>query len=210
MSISSRVLLVAFILLSCALPAFAAADMPAAAPVTSPVTSPAPAPPLAVGFVIDLLPTALSASSKHFGGSFQTWVGVGHLRFRAVAAHLHMPDALGARDGYKDQETTVMAAIVDYVFGRHFDGFWVGTGFEGWMNNIGHKAHPGRRAYWNNAVYTIGGGYIWRAIGNFYLEPWVAGHVLLNNPSVRLDAKRYKPFPLSGEASLKIGYFFDI
>lgn len=197
------------LLLGLRAPAFAAEPNPPVAETPSP-SAVAPAPNLAVGLVIDLLPTVLSATTRHFGGSFQTWLGVGHWRVRMVGAHLHMPDALGARNGYTNQETTVMAGIVDYVFGAHFDGFWVGTGFEDWMNGIGHKAHPGRRAYWNNAVYTLGGGYIWRVYKNLYIEPWVAGHALLNNPSVRLDAKRHKPFPLTGEASLKIGYFFDL
>jgi|GEM_PF-862393 len=167
-------------------------------------------PRLALGFTLDLLPTVLSAVAGEFGMSGQTWVGIEHVRLRLVGGQMYMPQFLIGGDGFRDQKNTVGAFIVDYVFGRHFDGWWVGTGFELWMNEIGNKYAPGQKARWNNMVWTAGGGYIWRAVDNFYIEPWAALHVPMNNQNIDMAGHKFKPMPVSGEVSLKIGYFFDL
>ena len=106
--------------------------------------------------------------------------------------------------------TDVGAAIVDYVFGDHFRGAWLGTGFEFWHSSMGHADHPGQRVQWNSGVFTVGGGYIFPIAGNFYIEPWAAGHLVVNDPNPRLGEAEYRPMRLSGEVSLKVGVFFDL
>lgn len=165
---------------------------------------------LALGFTVDVLPIVLSASAGDVGMSGQVWIGVDHLRLRLVGATFSQPGWLSAKDGFRDRDTAVMAVIVDYVFGDHFDRWWVGTGFELWYNSIGHEDAAGQRAAWSNVVWTAGGGYIWRVVGNFYVEPWIAGHVIMNDPDVILAGKAYTSLPVMGEISLKIGWFLDL
>ncbi len=165
---------------------------------------------MALGFTLDLLPIAMSAMSEEFGMTGQIWVGIEPIRLRLVGGSFSLPNWIAAQNGFEDKSTTVGAVIVDYVFGSHFDEWWIGTGFEYWQNTIGHEKAPGQQAEWSNVVWTIGGGYIWRVYGNFYIEPWVAGHVTMNSPDVTLAGKTYDPFPIMGEISLKIGWFIDI
>ncbi len=75
------------------------------------------------------------------------------------------------------------AIIVDYLFSKGFRGFWIGTGFELRDISIKHKFLD-LKAEWINRVYTIGGGYIWTFCDNIYIEPWVAGHLIINRKDV--------------------------
>jgi hypothetical protein len=59
-------------------------------------------------------------------------------------------------------------------------------------------------------VFTVGGGYIWRVAGNLFLDPWVGAHAVLNPQTISLGAFDYKPSPLQGEVSLKVGWFLPI
>lgn len=165
---------------------------------------------LALGLTLDLLPIVLSATAGEFGMSSQVWLGVDHLRFRLVGARLSQPNWLAAKDGFRNQRTTVGALIFDYVFGDHFDKWWIGTGIEVWRSSIGHEDAGQLRASWTNAVWTMGAGYIWPVFGNFYIEPWGAAHVVLNDPPIGLNGKSYEPFPVMGEVSLKVGWFLDL
>jgi hypothetical protein len=166
--------------------------------------------PLALGFNIDLLPTALSAANGKLGYAPQVWFGIGHARVRFVGAHLEPPKALAfAPNGFRHPTITVFASIIDYTFGPHFDGWWIGSGFEAWQNSIEHDAAPGT-ARWNSTVFTVGGGHIWRVGGNFYLDAWAGAHVVLNPQTVSLGAFQYDPFPLQAEASVKFGWFLPI
>ena len=174
-----------------------------------------PAPPRrALGFTIDLLPILLSASVGEVGLSGQIWFGFDHIRLRLVGARMALPDWVGAQDGFEDQELISTAAVIDYVFGDHFDGWWVGAGFEYWHSSIGHEDVPGRRVAWDAGVATVGGGYIWRALFNddvsFYVEPWAAAHLRVTPASPELDGRAYTPSRVNGEVSLKIGVFFDL
>jgi hypothetical protein len=169
-----------------------------------------PARNLALGLTLDLLPIVMSATAGEFGMSSQVWLGVDHLRFRLVGAQLSQPNWLAARDGFQNQSSTVGALIFDYVFGDHFDKWWIGTGIEVWRSSIGHEDAGRHRACWTNAVWTAGAGYIWPVYGNFYLEPWGAAHVVLNDPQIVLAGKSYNPRPVMGEVSLKVGWFLDL
>ncbi len=164
-------------------------------------------PRLAVGFNLDLLPTVLSAANGKLGYAPQVWLGIGHVRLRFVGAHLEPPDAFAfAAKGFHHPTTTAFAAVIDYTFGPRFDGAWVGSGFEVWESTIEHDDVPGA-ARWTSTVFTVGGGYIWRFAGDFFLDPWVGAHAVLNPQTVPVGAFDYKAFPLQGELSLKIGWF---
>src|SRR6476620_8963331 len=180
--------------------------VPALAESTPEATIPpegAPARPRrAIGFTIDLLPILLSASVGELGLSGQIWLGFDHIRVRLVGAHMALPDWVGAKDGFQDQKLSSAAAIVDYVFGDHFDHWWGGGGFEYWHSSIGHEDVPGRRVSWDSVVATVGGGYIWRALANddvsFYVEPWAAGHLRVTPASPDLDGYTYTPSRVNG------------
>jgi hypothetical protein len=167
-------------------------------------------PKMALGFNLDLLPTALSAANGKLGFAPQVWLGVEHARIRFVGAHLEPPNAFAfAPKGFQHPTTTVLAAILDYTFGPRFDGAWLGSGFEIWQSTIEHEGVDGT-AHWSNTVFTVGGGYIWRFAGDFFLDPWAGVHGVLNPQTVSLGGYAYKPFPLQAEASLKVGWFTPI
>ncbi|MDB4977319.1 MAG: hypothetical protein JWN48_5660 [Myxococcaceae bacterium] len=157
---------------------------------------------MAIGFNLDLLPTVICAANKKLGYAPQVWLGVGHARIRFVGAHLQPLDAVAfAPHGFHHATTTVFASIIDYTFGSRFDGAWIGSGMEVWQRSIQHSDVAGR-ARWNSTVFTARGGYIWRFLGHFYVDPWAGVHATLNPQSVTLGAHHYKPFPLQDEASV--------
>jgi hypothetical protein len=166
--------------------------------------------PMALGFNVDLFPTVISAVNGKFGIAPQIWVGLEPVRLRLVGAHLEPPDALAFADsGFRHPTTTAFAAIVDYTTGPHFDGFWIGSGFEIWQQSIEHDGVVGT-ARWTSTVFTVGGGYIWRVWGNFFLDPWLAVHATMNPQTIELGAFSYKPSPVLADASLKVGWFADL
>jgi len=171
--------------------------------------SQAPVPPerITLGLEIDLLPTVLSAVDGQLGGSANVWVGLDRIRLRAVGSYISFPPGFLTPSGFQNRELMVAAGIVDYFFLPQFHGPWIGAGVEYWWNKIGSPAGPAT-AYWNSAVFTLGGGFVWRFWGNLYLNPWAAGHLLLSRQEVTLYGATWAPAPLTGEVSLKIGYQF--
>jgi hypothetical protein len=165
---------------------------------------------LALGFNLDLLPTVLSAANGKLGYAPQIWVGIDRVRIRFVGSHLEPPDAFAfAPKGFREPTTTAFASIVDYTFGPRFDRWWVGSGFEVWEQTIKHDDVTGKSS-WTSIVFTVGAGYIWRFAGDFFIDPWVGAHAVLNPQTVSSGAFDYKPFPLQGEASLKLGWFTSL
>src|SRR4051812_20285796 len=165
---------------------------------------------MAVGANVDLFPTVISAANGKLGYAPQIWLGIEPVRLRLVGAHLEPPDALAFADsGFVHPTTTALATIIDYTFGPHFDGFWIGSGFELWLQSIEHDGVAGT-ARWTSAVFTVGGGYIWRFAGNFFLDPWLAAHATMNPVTVTLGSYAYKPPAVVADASLKIGWFADL
>jgi hypothetical protein len=162
---------------------------------------------MALGFNVDLLPTVLSAANGKLGYAPQVWVGIGHVRVRFVGSHLEPPDAFAfAPKGFRNPTTTAFASIIDYTFGSNLDRWWIGSGFEIWEQTIEHDGVAGT-AGWSSVVFTLGGGYIWRLAENFFVDPWLGAHAVMNPQTVSLGASEYKPFPLQGELSLKLGWF---
>jgi hypothetical protein len=167
-------------------------------------------PPMAIGLQLDLFPTVISAVNGELGYAPQVWLGIGHARLRLIGAHLEPPDGLAfADDGFENPTTTSFAVTIDYTFGDHFDGFWIGGGFELWQRTIEHR-DVAAKAAWTSTVATFGGGYIWRFAGNVFLDPWLALHATLNPESVFLGTYGYDPAPIVASASVKIGWFADL
>jgi hypothetical protein len=171
-----------------------------------PESSPQPAR-VAMGFQFDLFPTVISAVNGRPGYAPQVWAGVKPVRLRLIGAHLEPPDALTFDDEVVDLEITVVAATIDYTFGRHFDGVWLGAGVESWLEHAAAADGSGG-ADWSTHVFTAGGGYIWRFAGTFYLDPWVGLHWKLNPQTRRIGSVDYASPPLQPTASVKVGWFF--
>jgi hypothetical protein len=178
-------------------PALAAEPPPPVAPARDRLT---------LGLELDALPFVLSAVAGQPGGAGNLWIGLDRLRLRAVGAHVAFPSGL-TPTGFQDRELTVAAGIVDCFFRPGFDGPWVGAGFEYWWNTIGSPSGPST-ASWNSWVATLGGGFVWKFWGEFYLNPWAAAHLLLSTPSVTLYGETWKPAAVTGEVSVKLGWSF--
>ena len=163
----------------------------------------------ALGYEVDLFPTAISATAGETGYAFQTWAGIDRVKIRLVGAHLVLPDSLAGNDNFEDREMTVGALIFDYVFGENFQGFWFGTGVELWQNRIRHTG-SGEQADWITGVLTAGGGYIFKVYGNLYLNPWAALHYVMNNREIVIAGDSFEQSPVQFSVSLKIGYYFSL
>jgi hypothetical protein len=166
----------------------------------------------AFGVAVDLLPIVLSAAAGEVGLSGQIWAGFDHFRLRLVGARIAVPNGIAAKNGFEDQDLLVAAAVVDYVFGPHFDGWWVGGGLEYWHSTMSIAASPGSTASWEALMATLGGGYIfrWGSSVHFYLEPWAGLHLRMTPARLSFNGETYSPQRVQAEASLKLGVFFDL
>jgi len=59
------------------------------------------------------------------------------------------PIWLAGSHRFEQQRTSVGAVLFQYVFGGHFDQWWVGSGVECWHSSIGYRSVAGARASWN-------------------------------------------------------------
>lgn len=165
---------------------------------------------MALGVQLDLFPTVVSAVDGNLGYAPQLWLGIDHVRLRLISAHLKPPDAMAAApDGFTAPTIQVFAVVFDYTFGDHFDQWWVGSGFEQWTNTIEHDSSVDQAA-WNSTIFTLGGGYIWRIVGDFYVDFWAGLHLTLNPQTVSLAGDSYEPMPVTASGGMKVGYFLDI
>lgn len=160
-----------------------------------------------VGVAIDLLPPIMSATTSKFGYSAQLWYGNKKIRIRGVIAGFTMPDKLMGNDDFTNLKTTATALIFDYFLKNNFKGWWFGAGTEMWCNKINPKADNQNYAF-KDYVATAGSGYIFKVYRNFYVEPWGAMHLVLNNEKVSVKNTEYKTKRFQGEVSLKVGWHF--
>lgn len=160
-----------------------------------------------VGVAIDLLPPVLSASTGNFGYSAQLWYGYKKFRVRGVIAGFQMPNKLMGNDDFKDLKITATALIFDCFKNNNFEGWWLGVGLEMWDNTISSRMDNERYDF-KDYVATAGSGYIIKLNKNFYIEPWVAAHYVMNNDKVLTGAAEYKTKKFQGEVSLKLGWHF--
>ncbi len=154
-----------------------------------------------VGFELDAVPYIF----KGYYGSF--WIGHKHFRYRAVITKIETPDFI-LEDGFTNNNMKVYAAIVDYFFKPDFNGWWIGPGIEYWDAEIQTNAELEISEY-ENFIFTLGGGYVWKFYKNFYLNPWVAGHLrIAGDKDVGVDQSTYKTPFFTPEISLKLGWHF--
>jgi hypothetical protein len=149
----------------------------------------------------------ISAVNGKVGYAPQIWLGVEPVRLRLITAHLQPPDALTFDPDVIDPTLTVLATTLDYTFGENLDGVWLGAGTEAWFQKARAKDGSGQ-ASWTSAVFTFGGGYIWRFAGNFYLDPWLGLHWILNSTRHAVGDVQYSPAALAVSGSVKVGWFF--
>jgi hypothetical protein len=157
--------------------------------------------PITIGFELDALPYVT-------GGYYASaWVGRDRLRYRAIITKITTPEFL-VEDGFSNNKIQAYTAIVDYFFKPEFKKWWVGAGFEYWKGSIQTGAKLSTANY-NNTIFTLGTGYVWKFHKNFYLNPWAALHArVAGDNSVMVDGQEFHPPALIPEISLKIGWHF--
>ena len=152
-----------------------------------------------IGFEIDALPYLTGG----YYGSF--WIGNNHLRYRGVVAKTTVPDFL-VKDGFTENKIQAYAFITDYFFKPNFQKWWIAAGIEYWKGQIQTDARQSTSEY-ENAMFTTGGGYVWKFYKNFYLNPWVGIHLrVAGDDRVVVDTKEFTPPFFTPEISLKIGW----
>lgn len=157
---------------------------------------------VAIGVELDALPYI---TGGYYGS---LWVGHNHLRYRAVVAKVNTPDFM-VEDGFTNNEIQAYAVIVDYFFKPNFEKWWIGAGVEYWDGSIQSDASLETATY-NQTVFTLGGGYVWKFHKNFYINPWIAFHArLTGDREVSVDEKVFEPAAFTPEASLKLGWYFS-
>lgn len=154
-----------------------------------------------IGFELDAVPYIFNG----YYGSI--WVGHNHFRYRAVITKIETPDFI-LEDGFTNNEMKVYAAIVDYFFKPNFEGWWIGPGLEYWDATIQTDAKLSTSKY-SNVIFTLGGGFVWKFHKNFYLNPWVAGHLkIAGDNRVKVDDKVFRTQTIIPEFSIKLGWHF--
>ena len=150
-----------------------------------------------VGAELDAFPFA---TGGWYGSVF---VGLGTVRIRGVAAESFLPSFVRA-EGITEERVRTYAGILDFTFGPNFDQWWLGFGYEHWTTN--YTSADGTAETSTN-VLTVGGGYIWKFWKGFYLNPWVAAHVLVDRPfSVAVGSTTVNPPNVLPSISIKLGW----
>jgi len=154
-----------------------------------------------IGFELDAFPYI---SGGYYGSM---WIGHNKMRYRGVIANVNTPDFI-LPDGFTNNEVQAYAAIADYFFQPGFKAWWIGAGLEYWKCTIQTDQQLSTGNY-NQTIFTIGGGYVWKFYKNFYINPWVAAHARIGGETkVQVDGKEFNPANFIPEASLKIGWHF--
>jgi hypothetical protein len=157
---------------------------------------------LSVGAEADLLPFI---TGGYYGS---VWVSKDHFRYRAVITNVTTPDFM-IKGGFTNNEMMVYAVLVDYFFKPRPEKWWVGAGFEYWDAEI-QTYQKLSAANYQTAMFTFGGGYVWKFYKKFYLNPWAAVHVrMAGDKNVMVDGSEFKPSQMIPEGSLKVGWYFN-
>lgn len=138
------------------------------------------------------------------------WLGKDAWRLRGVIAKTNLPHAF-TPDGFEDYAITAGALIVDYfpcAQAGEYRGPWIGSGFEYWRSTVENE-HTGDRRSFDNTIFTLGGGYVWRLTQHLYVNPWVAGHVIIAGDTTKpIGDDEFKAERFTPEASVKLGWIF--
>ena len=168
------------------------------------VNNTAESPKCSYGIEIDALPYVT-------GGSYiSSWIGREKYRLRLVLSDVNIPEFIYS-DNFKDWNSKARAIIFDYFWNpqkQPLSGPWIGFGLERWDNEIVEKS-SGAKAFFDQEMLTVGGGYVHYLSKHCFINPWVAGHLRLNGDSnIQVGSKTFKNKPLQFEASLKLGWEF--
>ena len=157
----------------------------------------------ALGLEVDILPYI---TGGYYGS---IWYGIGQVRGRFVVANVNVP-SFYIPSGFKDNNIYAYALLVDYfIRSNDFSKFWIGVGPEYWDASITSES-TGSTAYYSNYIISVGLGYSWKFYRNFYLNPWLAFHILAAGDShVDVDGEDFKPPTVTPEISLKIGWYLS-
>lgn len=135
------------------------------------------------------------------------WYAQNHLRYRAVASNIHVPAAF-VKAGFKNYEITAYALIVDYFPRQELSGIWYGAGLEFWQSRITNKS-DNHTTEFDNTVFTVGLGYIWRLTDTVYVNPWAALHMPIGgDEDIAVGNKTYQQEAVVPSASIKLGWQF--
>ena len=135
------------------------------------------------------------------------WYGEAHVKYRALAAKLNVPGQLLA-DGFKDKQIAAYALIVDYFPNVNFTGAWYGAGFEYWRSKISNTS-DNTQADYDNTVFTVGLGYVWRISDSLYLNPWAALHMVVSgDEDITVGNNTYHQDTVTPSGSIKLGWEF--
>ena len=79
---------------------------------------------------------------------------------------------------------------------------------EFWRSRI-RQENTSEFTYYNNGVFTAGGGYVWNISRHFYVNPWGAGlFTVAGNRKINVSGKIYQQPVFTPEFSLKFGVVF--
>jgi len=154
--------------------------------------------------------TELDALPFATGGYYlSAFAGFDNIRFRTVLSQVNIPQFV-VQDGFDENSLIAYTFLIDYFLNskKEMSGFWIGGGYELWKSEIRNNENKIKKEYSNN-VATFGAGYTFTLYKNIYLNPWGAGHLLLDKDiefpvgGTNLELKRF-----SYEASLKVGIIF--
>lgn len=107
-----------------------------------------------VGFNFDLFPIIASAAQGQFGFAGQLQLAIDRVQFRLVGAKLRN-FSFFLEDDFEDYDTVVLAFLLDFFFRDDLSGFWVSSGFELWLNEIGNS-NTTSRADWTDTTLPDG------------------------------------------------------
>lgn len=136
------------------------------------------------------------------------WVSHSHFRYRGIVTRVTTPDFF-LEKGFTDNRMMVYALVADYFFKPAVDRWWVGAGVEYWDARIQTDLKRST-AFYEQYIFTAGGGYVWKFAGNFYLNPWAAVHLrMAGERRVPVENTTFRPAFFTPEGSLKIGWYFN-
>lgn len=142
------------------------------------------------------------------GGYFaNVWAGKGHVRARALVAHVRKPDFI-LPDGFANNTVTAYALVGDYFLKENWVGPWIGAGLVKWESTIQDSGRTEGVSY-SNWLLNGSLGYNWKFFGHFYAGPWAGLHLRMGGDTqVKVAGKTFHPPLLNPEASLKVGWHF--
>jgi hypothetical protein len=153
---------------------------------------------ISFGLEQDLLPYA---TGGYFAGG---WVGMDHVRVRALTAKVNKPDFI-VKDGFANNKVTAYAVLADYFFKENWKGWWAGAGWVYWKSSI-QTSRKINTAYYYNWMVNGSVGYNFSFGKRIYISPWCGMHVrIAGDKYVAVDDKIFKPALLNPEGSVKVG-----